>query len=190
MTEALLFVREDWELFRNLQTLAQKAGVPVSEIGKIVAKELVDNALDAIEGQPDGVVTIDLIGSNGIVVEDTGKGMPVDQLPDLFSIKRGLASSKLLRLPTRGALGNGLRVVTGAVLATGGSLRVGTRGQMVELIPQDDGETHLQPLGAYPQSGMRVEVTLGMDVPSDTLTYARQAILFRQGEPVELRQAA
>jgi hypothetical protein len=49
-----------------------------------------------------------------------------------FSINRPMVSTKLLRLPTRGALGNGLRVVTGAVLASGGSLvgsAVTPRGQ-------------------------------------------------------------
>ena len=43
------------------------------------------------------------------------------------SIRRPFISSKLLRMPTRGALGNGLRVVAGVVLASGGRLVVATR---------------------------------------------------------------
>jgi hypothetical protein len=46
-----------------------------------------------------------------------------------------------LRLPTRGALGNGLRVVASAVLVTKGKLIVSTRGQVMNLIPIDDGTT-------------------------------------------------
>jgi hypothetical protein len=40
--------REDWTLFRNLQDLTQKAGVSLSKLPAVVAKELMDNALDAV----------------------------------------------------------------------------------------------------------------------------------------------
>src|SRR3712207_9128722 len=45
-----------------------------------------------------------------------GDGIPGDdaEIAALFSINRPLTSSKYLRRPTRGALGNGLRVVAGA----------------------------------------------------------------------------
>ena len=39
-------VKEDWTLFRSLNTLTQKAGVSADKIAMVVAKELVDNALD------------------------------------------------------------------------------------------------------------------------------------------------
>jgi len=52
-----------------------------------------------------------------------------------------MVSTKLLRLPTRGALGNGLRVVAGAVLASAGALVVVTRNQRIELRPERDGTT-------------------------------------------------
>lgn len=42
----LRFVREDWMLFRNLDSLCQKAGVSRENMPKLVIKELVDNALD------------------------------------------------------------------------------------------------------------------------------------------------
>ena len=52
-----------------------------------------------------------------------------------------MMSSKYLRLPTRGAVGNGLRVVAGAVLASGGTLTVITRDRRIELHPERDGTT-------------------------------------------------
>ena len=52
-----------------------------------------------------------------------------------------MRSSKLLRLPQRGALGNGLRVVAGAVLASEGSLAVITRNRRIVLRPEADGST-------------------------------------------------
>src|SRR5262249_12937873 len=114
-----MYEREDWVLFRNLGTLGQKAGVPLEKIAALVAKELTDNALDA-----GAECRVGLLDGNGFWVEDDGEGISGtdEEIAELFSIKRPLKSSKLVRLPTRGALGNGLRVVAGAVLASGGSL--------------------------------------------------------------------
>jgi hypothetical protein len=43
------FEREDWTLFRNVQTIGQKAGVPPEKIPRLVVKELVDNGLDVAD---------------------------------------------------------------------------------------------------------------------------------------------
>ena len=71
-------------------------------------------------------------------VEDTGPGLDgtPEEIADLFSIRRPMRSSKLLRLPQRGALGNGLRVVAGAVLASEGSLAVISRNRRIVLRPE------------------------------------------------------
>lgn len=166
------FRRDDWTLFRNLPTLAQKAGVPVERLPRVVLKELVDNAYDAVDAVADGDGDDDegdrvrwglLKRENGFFVEDDGSGMGApEQVAELFSINRPLCSSKLLRLPTRGALGNGLRVVAGAVLATGGSLVVSTSGRRIRLVPRDsDGKSTAEVLDAWDGVGTRVEVRLG-----------------------------
>jgi hypothetical protein len=41
-----MFEREDWTLFRTVEGLQQKAGVPASRLRRLVLKELGDNALD------------------------------------------------------------------------------------------------------------------------------------------------
>lgn len=173
-----MYQREDWTLFRNPDTLAQQAGTP--RIAAIVAKELVDNALDAIDGDADGQVTIE-VGSqpDSFVIQDTGAGIDPNLLPVLFSINRPLTSSKLERKPTRGALGNGLRVVAGAVLATGGSLTVYTRNQRVCLYPQDNGFTKYELLPVPFETGTRIEVCLPGHKPD--LGWAKMAIESRQG---------
>ena len=71
----------------------------------------------------------------------TARGIDPDEVASLFSIARPMVSTKLWRLPTRGALGNGLRVVAGGVLASGGSLTVITRNRRIELRPERDGTT-------------------------------------------------
>ena len=133
------FIRLDWTLFRSLDTLGQRAGVPKERLGAIVVKELVDNALDAGANVSFGYLSDDgKTDKNGFYVEDDGPGLPGtdEEIASLFSIARPLTSSKLLRLPTRGALGNGLRVVVGAVLATNGELKVRTAGRTLQLMPQ------------------------------------------------------
>ena len=70
-------------------------------------------------------------------------------------------STKRLKLPTRGALGNGLRVVAGAVLSTGGSLTVGTRGRLLAVTPQPDGTAAVENLGPWERPGTMVEIRLG-----------------------------
>jgi hypothetical protein len=176
-----LFERPDWTLFRSLPTLAQKAGVPVGKLSRLVVKELVDNALDVA-----GTCNVEILGSGRFFVEDKGDGIPGSdaEIAALFSIGRPLASSKLLRLPTRGALGNGLRVVSGAVLGSRGSLSVATRGRILRLIPQDDGTTKAEAIGKYRGRGTRIEVQLGPPLAVDTLAlkWAAWAILLAAGD--------
>jgi len=112
-------------LFRNVNTLGQKAGVPADRLAALIVKELVDNALDAgasvtLEGGEDGRYT----------VTDDGPGIPGtdEEVARLFSIRRPLQSSKVLRLPTRGALGNGLRVYPARCRFRGFSEEVETDG--------------------------------------------------------------
>ena len=164
-----MFEREDWKLFRSLETIGQKAGVSKALLARLVAKELVDNALDAT-----GQCRIGFLdGSNGFWVEDEGPGVDGTdaEVASLFSIARPLRSSKLLRLPTRGVLGNGLRVVAGTILATRGELSVVTRGRILRLVPRDDGETDAEILRLDDRDGTRIEVTLGPElrVVPDTL---------------------
>src|SRR4029077_19017614 len=105
---------------------------------RLVLKELADNGLDL--GAHVNVGTLD---GGGYFVEDDGAGIEgtPEEIARLFSIKRPLVSTKLLRLPTRGALGNGLRVVAGAVLASGGSLTIVTHNRRIKLRPERDGST-------------------------------------------------
>ena len=43
--ENLKFERQDWTLFRTVEGLQQKAGVPAKLLRRLVLKELADNAL-------------------------------------------------------------------------------------------------------------------------------------------------
>lgn len=158
-TAEVRVTREDWKLFASLATLPQKAGVPERQIPRLVVKELVDNALDAAgeceSGHADDSNTTVYVENPGDIPGSPG------QIAELFSIGRPLTSSKLTRRLTRGALGNGLRVVAGAVLATGGTLVVHTGGRRLVLRPLHDGTTAVASDTPSDVDGTRVEVTLG-----------------------------
>jgi hypothetical protein len=66
----------------------------------------------------------ELRNGGGYFVKDDGRGIDggPEQIARLFSISRPMVSTKLLRLPKRGALGNGLRVVETRRKPVGGML--------------------------------------------------------------------
>ena len=157
-----MFAREDWTLFQSLNTLGQKAGVSRDKLARLVVKELEDNAYDALASR----VTVEMIQDDTVQVSDDGPGIDGD-ISVIFSINRPLVSSKLLRLPTRGALGNGTRVVTGAVIATQGSLSVETKGVLYDLEFLDDGTTRVASTEETGSSGTIVTVRLGKNLFSE-----------------------
>jgi hypothetical protein len=170
----LQFERPDWSLFRTVEGLQQRAGVPSGWLRRLVLKELADNGLDEDADVRVGATT------GGYYVEDDGPGIEPEKVAQLFSISRPMKSTKLLRLPTRGALGNGLRVVAGAVLASEGSLVVSTRNRRMTLRPERDGTTTIvrAEVVAFPK-GTRIEIALGPALPEDAgaLRWAQTACL-------------
>jgi hypothetical protein len=177
-TQNLKFEREDWTSFRTVEGLQQKAGVTKSKLTRLVLKELTDNGLDS-----GGQVRVGALPKGGYFVEDNGPGLDgtPEDIARLFSIHRPMVSSKLLRLPSRGALGNGLRVVAGAVLASDGELVVITHNLQIKLRPERDGTTTVvstKPV-EFP-TGTRIEIRFGPALPCDanTLYWAKLARRF------------
>ena len=162
--------REDWTLFRTIDGLQQKAGVAASALRRLVLKEIADNALDTA-----AAIHYEDLGDGRYVIEDEGCGIDgtPEEIADLFSIRRPMRSSKLLRLPQRGALGNGLRVVAGAVLASEGSLVVATRNRRIVLKPMADGTTKVVKVTkAEHPVGTRIEIGFGAALPDDEEPFA------------------
>ena len=160
----VMYSREDWTQFRDRSKLPAVAGVKAGLLPRVAVKELVDNALDAA-ASPGGVRIEPLAAPPGEVrfaVVNDGPGIPGDDaaVAELFSIRRPMTSSKSVRLPTRGMLGNGLRVVAGVVRCADGELRVSTAGRTLTLVPRDDGSTAVTHSEPWLGSGTRVEVVL------------------------------
>lgn len=173
----MIFEREDWTFFRNIETLPQKAGVSRDKIPALVAKELIDNALDTSSHCEINPIP------GGFIIKDNGPGIPLEAIEDIFSINRPMLSSKLIRLPRRGALGNGLRVVSGSVLyATGGNIQITTQGKVMELQPGEEGRTKVEITGETEQAGTEIKVIFGSGIENTDLQWAKDAIAFSSGE--------
>ncbi len=79
-----------------------------------------------------------------------------------------MVSTKYLRRPERGALGNGLRVIVGCVLASGGMIEIDTRGKQVVLRPRRVGPTEIvSAAGGHKGRGTTRIVVLGDAIPHD-----------------------
>ena len=172
---ALLYERDDWQLFLDPATLPQKAGCQPSRLREIVLKEVVDNALDC-----GADVTLQQVEDVWIIADD-GPGLDPSDVVRLFAVNRPLASSKSLRLPLRGMLGNGLRVVVGAVAASEGTLVVETRGHRLTLAvdPANGTTAVVEDHPVAPTPGLAVYITFGPRLPwysYDDGILARKAI--------------
>jgi hypothetical protein len=156
-----LYNRADWQLFLDASTLPMMAGRQPRDLQRMILRELVDNALDV--GAKVTATYNDK--TKEYVVVDNGPGIDPGLVVRLFSINRPMVSSKSLRLPRRGALGNGLRVVAGGVAATGGSLVVESRGHRLALRVDDaTGFTAVvsdEPIESIP--GTTVHIRAGFD---------------------------
>ncbi len=159
---AAIYTREDWIDFRDPARISARAGVPRERLPRVVVKELADNALDAPGSLRFGILAA-AAGEFKFFVSDDGPGMPGTdaELAARFSIRRPMESSKTRRLPTRGMLGNGTRVIAGVVLISGGVLKVYTKGRCLTLKPEEDGSTTIVSVAPWQGAGTRVEVALG-----------------------------
>src|SRR3954447_3647075 len=160
----LSLIRHDWALFLQPDRLAQKAGCTQRHLRRMVAKELVDIAADTSTE-----VRVEQLDADAVLVTARGPGLDRARVLELFAINRPLTSSKLWRKPTRGAVGNGLRVVTGAVVGSGGMLTVESRGRRCRLeVDRRTGETRISAESASDViQGTAVTARFGPGLPAD-----------------------
>ena len=178
------FRRHDWQIY--ISNLSQRAGVPTRRIRKLVLKELVDNALDEMDrvGRP-GEVTITQDAEHTYTVTDQGRGFAdtPEELARRFSLDKAMTSSKQWRRPTRGCVGNGLRVIVGSVVSGGGRIVIKTRNRQVTLRPRPDGTTAIedvQPIEWPAGAAVTIEIDPTYQAHGDTLSWAILAIQLAQ----------
>ncbi len=174
--------RPDTLQFASIDGVCRMAGVPPHRLRRLIAKEITDNALDECDrvGQP-GQASIRRDGDR-YTVEDQGRGIPGDAaaLADLFCSSRAMLSGKFLRLPQRGALGNGLRVAVAAVALCGETIRIEAHSRRTVLRPRRTGSTDVLEVTPSPRTvGTLLQYTLLPKIippDDDDLTDAKAAI--------------
>ena len=119
------------EYFTEKELTAQ-IGHPVEYWPIAILRELIDNALDACEmsnGTPEIEVTI---ADDRITVTDNGPGLPADTLKKSLDYMIRVSDKSYYVSPTRGAMGNAMKVIwAAAFVATGaGCVEVTTRGKL------------------------------------------------------------
>ena len=157
----------------SLPGLTRMSGEPASRLRRLIIRELVDNALDACDAAGmSGHVTLEKRDLDTYIITDEGRGLdgsPAD-LAALFAIHRPMVSTKYRRLPQRGALGAGLRIVVGCVVVSRGTIEVITRGKHVVLRPRRVGETEIVSISDVADTiGTTLIVTLDPTIPYDEL---------------------
>jgi hypothetical protein len=189
------FKRPDHQIY--ISNLPQKAGVPYYQIRKLVLKELADNSLDEMDtvGKP-GLVKIDqdAFADNVYTFTDQGRGIPgtPKEIARIFSCDKPMTSSKQLRKPTRGCVGNGLRVIVGSVASGGGRIIVKTYDREITLRPRLNGTTDVEqyrkidwPVG----TSITIEIDPKYPIRGDTMDWAKLAItLAKNSDPPFYRQ--
>ena len=183
------YVREDWTLFRSVPTISQLSGVPPEWLRRLVAKELADNAARCKWRLPGWHLTQWWILCRRRWPWHWWQSRRHREVVLLSSAANVLESEAAANA---WALGNGLRVVAGAVFASTGSLRVITRGQIFELYPQESGETLVKARECRQREGTRIEVRLGDAIPEDVdfLQWAQTAMHCCGDQPIYSRKTS
>jgi hypothetical protein len=97
--------------FCSIRELQNQTGHSVWEWPLVVAKELIDNALDAAEEAevaPEITVVVD---SDSIVIEDNAGGIAAETIEGILDYTVRVSSREAYVSPTRGAQGNALKTV-------------------------------------------------------------------------------
>ena len=107
--------------FCSEKELTLQTGHPASDWPLVIAKELVDNALDACEEANIAPVVTVTVGTNLIEVVDNGPGLPETTLNGVLDYTVRASSREAYVSPTRGAQGNALKTVLAMPYALAGA---------------------------------------------------------------------
>jgi DNA topoisomerase VI subunit B len=133
------FTRETFEISRALEffterELSMQIGVDRHWWLHAIAKELMDNGLDACEAAGVAPKIEVILAQNAITVQDNGPGIPPETLRRSLNYLTRTSDKLLYVSPTRGQLGNALKILWAIPYVISGSnnglVEVGTRGRL------------------------------------------------------------
>jgi len=77
----------------------------------VIAKELIDNSIDACEDAGIAPCVIVVVDADGITIADNGPGLPATTITDVLDFQVRTSSREAYASPTRGAQGNALKTI-------------------------------------------------------------------------------
>ena len=92
--------------------LVKQVGFSKGSWSQIVLKELIDNALDAIEPLKQKHVYINL-SSGALGIYDNGKGIAAETVKDIYDFSNYVSQNRNYITASRGKQGNGLKTIIG-----------------------------------------------------------------------------
>jgi hypothetical protein len=97
--------------FCSQRELQNQTGHSVYDWPLVIAKELIDNALDAAEEAEVAPIIMVAVDKNTIIVEDNASGIDADTIASVLDYSIRVSSREAYVSPTRGAQGNALKTI-------------------------------------------------------------------------------
>jgi hypothetical protein len=184
----------DDRTYSNFQPaeLTKLCGVPQGRWPVYVIKELLDNAVAALEEHCNGTGMIKVtVSREGMYIEDSGPGIPDGALDRILDFTQFGGSNRHHKLPTRGAQGNAVMTVFGISSAWDSEIHVRRRSgpelgfrvmvnpvkQEVQVVRTEIGDTGSSRVYVeWPSSGLPWK--RGGAVEEDVLNIAKSFALF------------
>lgn len=101
-------------------------GMPPSGYDFVIIKEILDNALDAIESKDEKNIEL-IADENSIKIFDNGPGLSKNLIEDMYDYSSLTSKNRVFKAPSRGQQGMGLKSVIGICFIKGYTIRWHTK---------------------------------------------------------------
>lgn len=147
----------------NIKGLETKTGLVSYDWNLAIIKELIDNALDAIENGNDKQIEI-IQSNNGLEIFDNGIGISIENVMKIYDFEYYISKNRHIITPSRGKQGNGLKSIIGMCYVNGYELLWHTsNGKIIKAvfdadqIMDNDLEVEFLEIGTTTKTGVEIK---------------------------------
>jgi DNA topoisomerase VI subunit B len=118
--DRLIFKTSRLAEFCSQKELVNQTGHAIADWPLVIAKELIDNALDSAEEAGIAPTIEIIVTQDGITVSDNGSGIAPETITHILDYNARVSSREAYVSPTRGAQGNALKTILAMPYALSG----------------------------------------------------------------------